>query len=233
MTNNGWVKLHRKIIENPIFLNSELLQLFLYCILKAGHKEKEIIFNGKMKKLEIGSFITGGESLSKELKQNQSSTWSRLKLLKNLGYISLKSTNKFTVVSVLKYDLYQDKELEKDKPDTNKIQTKYKPDTTNKNEKNIKNTHTCEFFEKKFFGENKQVRLTELEYQDLVCRAMSKELADELIEQLDLKIESGNDFTSPEGHFARLKTYLLNHRKNQNSFKPQKKVIDLNNINFD
>ena len=42
---NGWIMLYRKLIDNPIFLKPELLQLWVYCLLKANHKENKIIFN--------------------------------------------------------------------------------------------------------------------------------------------------------------------------------------------
>lgn len=136
---DGWIKLHRKILNNPIFQNAELLRLFLYCLLRAGYQEKEIIFNEGIKELETGEFITGAGILSSELKQNQNTTWKRLKLLEKLGYLSIKSTNKFSVIKVSKFDIYQIENLEDYKPDTNEVQTKYKPDTTNKKDKKDKN----------------------------------------------------------------------------------------------
>jgi hypothetical protein len=106
---NGFVLIHKKILENPVFVKAELLQLFIYCIIKANYKDNNgFIFNGKIESVKRGSFITGQIQLSKELKQSQSSVYRRLKLLEQLGYISLKVNNRFTLVTVLKYETYQD-----------------------------------------------------------------------------------------------------------------------------
>ena len=35
----GWIKLHRKILDSPIFQNEKLFKVFAYCLMKASHKE--------------------------------------------------------------------------------------------------------------------------------------------------------------------------------------------------
>ena len=132
---SGWIKIHRKIINNTIFLNSNLLQLFLYCILRANHKTTEIIFNGEIVKLDTGSFIAGRFQIAEDLKMNPSSVYKNLKKLQKLSYISLKSNNRFTIVTVIKYSTYQNLEFESN----NKVTTKEQQSNTDKNDKNDKN----------------------------------------------------------------------------------------------
>ena len=115
---NGWIKLHRKVIDNPIFDKPELFKLFVYCLLAAGHEEKKIIWNGKEEILPKGSFITGREKLSKELKQSESMIRRNLKILENISVITRKSTNKYTVINVVNYGIYQGSDLEIDQPAT-------------------------------------------------------------------------------------------------------------------
>jgi hypothetical protein len=136
---NGWIKLHRKVIDNPIFDKPELFKLFVYCLLAAGHEEKKIIWNGKEEILPKGSFITGREKLSKELKQSESMVRRNLKILENISVITRKSTNKYTVINVVNYGIYQGSDLEIDQPATNQRPTSDQPATTNKNYKNYKN----------------------------------------------------------------------------------------------
>ena len=38
---SGWVKLHRKLVDNPIFKNDKLFRVFMYCLLKASHKDHD------------------------------------------------------------------------------------------------------------------------------------------------------------------------------------------------
>ena len=109
----GWIKLYRKLIENPIFLKPELLQLFIYCLLKANHETQRIIFNGQEIEIKSGQFITGREVMGRDLKQNPITTYKRLKVLENLQILNIKSKNKFSVVTVLNWELYQSEEMKR------------------------------------------------------------------------------------------------------------------------
>lgn len=107
----GFISIHRKIIDNPIYQNSGLLHLFIHCILKANHKDNDFIFNGKMVNIRRGSFITGRKELSKELKTNESTIYKRLHILQELEYIKLIPYNKFSIIEVVNYKEYQNENL--------------------------------------------------------------------------------------------------------------------------
>lgn len=136
---NGWIKLHRKLIENPIFKNAYLLQIFIYCLLKSNHEPNQFIFNKQMVKVDRGSFITGRIEMSKALKQSESKIYRNLKLLTKLGYISVKSNNKFSFLTVMKYDTYQMQEEPNEQQVNNKRTTSEQQVNTNKNDKNEDN----------------------------------------------------------------------------------------------
>lgn len=136
---NGWIKLHRKLLENPIMLNAELLQLFIYCLLKANHKDRTIIWNGVEKLVKIGSFISGLHAICESLNQKQTSTYRRLQTLEELGYISIKAENRFSVITVLKYSSYQILIDAIGKPVENKRKTDGKQTETDNNDNNEKN----------------------------------------------------------------------------------------------
>jgi len=158
----GWIKLHRKILDNPIFLKPDLYQLFSYCLLRANHNETKIIWNGKEEILEKGCFITGRKIIAKETKQGESAIYKRLKVLENLNMISLKSNNKFSVVKVLNYSVYQGEEIDKEQPSNNKVTTKEQQSNTDKKVKNDKNV------KKDIYGE--KVHLSESEYAKLIVQ---------------------------------------------------------------
>ena len=101
----GWIKLHRKILDNGIFTDANLLKVFIWCLIKANSSEKnKNVYNAKIKQ---GQFITGRTSASEELYMKPSTVHDRLKKLQTLGYIKIKSTTKYTIISVLKYSQYQ------------------------------------------------------------------------------------------------------------------------------
>ena len=99
----GWIKLHRKLLDNGVFYDAELFKIFIWCILKANRKPKEV----SNIKLKAGQFITGRVSASEELHIKPSTVYDRMQKLKRMKYISIKSTTKFSIVSVLKYNDYQ------------------------------------------------------------------------------------------------------------------------------
>ena len=63
--NNGFIKLHRKILENPIIMkDADYLALWIYLLLEAIHKENDKIFKGKRITLKAGQLITGRNVIS-------------------------------------------------------------------------------------------------------------------------------------------------------------------------
>ena len=104
----GWIKLHRKILDNGVFEDANLLKIFIWCILKCDSKEKEKNIYGA--KLKQGEFITGRLSASEELYMKPSTVHDRLKRLQRMNYIKIKSTTRYTIINVLKFKQYQLKE---------------------------------------------------------------------------------------------------------------------------
>ena len=51
----GWIKLHRRILDNGILQDANLFRMFVWCLLKANHSSKNFLDT----KLERGNFATG------------------------------------------------------------------------------------------------------------------------------------------------------------------------------
>lgn len=136
--NNGWVKLHRKLLKSEVFRNEKLLKVWVWCLLKATHQEYEQLVGLQVVPLAKGQFIYGRKSASKELDINESTIRKYMKTLELMGCISVKSTNKYSVVTVEKWTLYQCDEGESYQQSANKVPTECQQSTTNKNKKNNK-----------------------------------------------------------------------------------------------
>jgi hypothetical protein len=104
----GWVKIHRSILLHPVFQDSELLHLFLYCIAKANHRDGRLLWKGKESTLERGQFVFGRKSASKETGIKQSTIYRKMMILKTMEMIDIEPNNKFSTVTVLNYGKYQD-----------------------------------------------------------------------------------------------------------------------------
>lgn len=146
----GWIKLHRKLLDSPIFQNEKLFKVFAYCLMKASHKEHTQLVGRRVVHLQKGQFVFGRKRASEELRLKESTVRDYVKLLEKLGTIDIKSDNKFSVITVVNWAIYQnDEEISDSKNDkkstTNQHQMDSKSTTnqqqinTNKNVKNEKN----------------------------------------------------------------------------------------------
>lgn len=125
-------------MESSVWKKDSYLKVFLWCLLKANHGTIKFPFNGGDITIGRGQFITGMRQALKELKSLTPMQWrSALSYLKKTGRINIQTTNRFTIITVCNYDIYQNERNTHNKP---KQQPGNKQITTNKNDKNIYNT---------------------------------------------------------------------------------------------
>jgi len=139
LDNQGWIKLHRKFLEWEWANMPEMVSIFIHLLLRANYED------GKWRGISIkrGQFITGRNTLSKTTGLSVQSVRTCLERLKSTNEITIKSTNKFSIITILKFDDYQQDE----RKSTNKITnnpTNEQPatnqqSTTNNNSNNNKN----------------------------------------------------------------------------------------------
>lgn len=112
---SGWISLHRKIMDNPIYSNAGMLKLWIHCLLKASHAEHEQLIGTKIIKLDPGQFVTGRDALAEEFNKGAKKSevvtartlWRWLKKFEEWQMLSIKSTTQFSVVTILKWSDYQ------------------------------------------------------------------------------------------------------------------------------
>ena len=142
-SNNGWIKLHRKIIDSAVFENPKILKLWIWCLCKASHKGYESMVGNQIVVLQEGQFIFGRKKASSELKIKESMVYKYIKLLEKLEMINIKSNNKFSIITIEKWAFYQfdndEEQQQKEQQRNNKGTTKEQQRNTNKNVKNVKN----------------------------------------------------------------------------------------------
>lgn len=135
MENDTWIKLYRKLLQSPIFENEKALKIWIWCLLKATHTDRKQLVGLQVVELKNGQFIFGRNKASEELKMNESTIYKYIKLLEELQMISINSNNKFSVISIEKWEDYQLNEIK----NNNKVTTKEQQSNTNKNVKNVNN----------------------------------------------------------------------------------------------
>ena len=113
------------------FKDSSTLHVFIYCLLKANHKDQR--YKGDV--VKRGSFFTSRKIIAEETGMTERKVRTALEHLKMTNELTILTSSKGTVISVNNYDDYQKVTNEL----TNERPTSDQRPTTNKNEKNIKN----------------------------------------------------------------------------------------------
>lgn len=131
MERKGWVKFHRKLLESAVFGNEKALKIWVWCLLKASHKEHEVLVGRTKLLIRKGQFIMGSERAVDELSLAKATIWYWLNYLEKEGQVRLQKTTKYTIVTLLNWEEYQE-DL-----DTNETQKERKVGTY-KNEENVK-----------------------------------------------------------------------------------------------
>ena len=138
-TRQGWVRFYRKSIDSSVWKNPIVWMVWSWCLLKASHSEQIFPFNGGDMIISKGSFITGRSVATKELPISEQQWRTATCYLVKTGRVTLKSTNKFTIISIVKWDYYQND----GKKVTNEQPTSNQPVTTYKNVNNAKEILTA------------------------------------------------------------------------------------------
>ena len=117
----SWIKLYRNLLYSPIFENEKGLKIWIWCLLKASHENRNQLVGQQIVALKKGQFVFGRKKAAEELKMTESIIYKYIKLLEKLEMISMESNNKFSVVTVAKWEDYQIENLKSN----NKVTTTF------------------------------------------------------------------------------------------------------------
>ncbi|EKK5303545.1 DnaD domain protein [Enterococcus faecalis] len=192
--NAGYVKLYRKVMDSFVWTNPYMYKLWNLCLMKASHENRKFLFNGKEIWLNSGEFVTGRDAITFEMNKgvkrehqvNSGSVWRWLKRFEKEGMLNIKSTTKYSVVSINNWDDYQASEHQVNIKRTTSEQQVHtnKNEKNDKNEKNEKNVVVVEEQQSVFqlyqsiFGMLNSVTTQNLEYW---CNDLSTELVSEAL----------------------------------------------------
>jgi len=137
----GWIKLHRCLLEKPIWACSTLEQksMFITILLLANHAENEWEWNNKKYKCQPGQFITSLPSLAKTSGCSIQNVRTSLKRFKKYEFLTDEPTATGRLITVMNWEKYQAKQDALTGEPTDGQQTPNRHLTPNKNDKNDKN----------------------------------------------------------------------------------------------
>ena len=125
---DGWISLHRKILENPILNRSRVYSNFeawIWLLLKANHKDNKFMLGSELVKVKKGSMITSQKKLCRQFRWGSTKLRNFLKVLQKDKMILLKTNTQATHISICNYESYQDSQI------SNKTQTTHEQHTNN------------------------------------------------------------------------------------------------------
>jgi len=139
---NGWIKLHRKTLDNPIVMkDTDHFAVWMWLLLNATHSDHDTIYEGERLTLKAGQFITGRKIISKELKINESKIQRILKTFEIEQQIEQQTNPRCRLISILRWSDYQLDEQQSEQQLNNKR-------TLNNKTKKINNNIYVQEFEK-------------------------------------------------------------------------------------
>lgn len=134
----GWIKLYRKLLFNGWIKNHKLFIFWIYCLLEASHRVHKVILGSQQVTLQPGQFVFGREKAAQDTGLSPQSIRTCVHNLATLGNITIESTNKYSVITVVNWERYQGSVYESTSKATNYQPATNQQSTTYKNRKNLR-----------------------------------------------------------------------------------------------
>ena len=213
---NGWIKLHRKTLDNPIVMkDTDYLAVWMWLLLNATHSDHDTIYEGERITLKAGQFITGRKIISKELKINESKIQRILKTFEIEQQIEQQTNPRCRLISILRWTDYQLDEQQSEQQVNNKR-------TLNNKTKNNKKDIYAQEFEKLWLLVPKKVSKKKA-YQKYI-KAVEKKNHDEIYTAFKNQVDNNWKDTDPKFTPA-LDVWLNNERWDDAIIKPTVQTV--------
>lgn len=167
---SGYILLARSILDSDVFASQKLLKIWIWCLCKANFKDRSVplkIGKGEtIVNVKRGSFIFGRNKAEEELFIDGSTIYKSMQKLELMDMIKIQSNNQYSIVTICKYNEYQQNENYKvttnEQPSNNQVTSNEQPsNTTNtlpkvKNDNNVKQINIPDFEEFKIYALEKK-----------------------------------------------------------------------------
>ena len=100
----SWIKIFRELLQWEWFQKAEMVQLFIYLLLKANCVDKQ--WQGIT--IKRGQLATSNATIRQDLRLSEQQIRTCIKRLISTGEITYKSTNRYVVITICNYDKYQE-----------------------------------------------------------------------------------------------------------------------------
>lgn len=134
----GYIMLFRQLKENILWDDKPFSkgQAWIDLLFRANFTDAKILIGNTNFTLQRGQFVTSCLKLSEDWGWSQTKVYTFLNMLENESMIKHEKNNKFTVISIVKYDLYNDPDNTLKEQKKNKKISKEEQKNTDNNDKN-------------------------------------------------------------------------------------------------
>ncbi len=220
---NGWIKLHRELIDKPIWKCSlpEQKAVLITILCLANHKEKEWVWQGEKYTCLPGQFITSLNSLAESAGVSIRSVRTALKNFEAIyGFLTNTSTNKNRLITIVNWALYQYDDEISTSTSTDDRQASDKQATTNNNEKNYKNDKKYNYIElDKDIDKDKNKRFTPPKLEEV--KAYCKERNNNIDPETFIDYYTSNGWVVGKNKMKDWKATVRTWEKRHNTDKPK------------
>jgi hypothetical protein len=155
MKEDGYIKLYRGLMESKVFANPVALKVWVWCLLKASHKDRFVNLKiGKgsiVVKIKIGQFIFGRHKAEEELDVDGTAIYRWINKFESDQYekmITVEPHSQYTIITINKWEEYQLDDKEESttnaQPTNNRCTTDAQPMHTDNNVNNVNNVKNRE-----------------------------------------------------------------------------------------
>ena len=137
---NGWIKIHRKLTEWEWYSDTKTFRVYMHLLLTANHQKT----NWRGETIQAGQVLTGRHQIAKSVDLSEQNVRTALTNLQTTNEITIKSTNRYSIISINKWSDYQQELTSQQtsnqpasQPTTNQQLTTSKNVKKNKNIRNI------------------------------------------------------------------------------------------------
>lgn len=106
-TAHGWIKVHRTLLNSGLIRNPHLCQVWLWCLLNASHKPYETCRGFQLINLNPGQLAATRREIGEALGLSPQTVRSCLEQLKTGKRLTIRSTNKYSIITIVNWDIYQ------------------------------------------------------------------------------------------------------------------------------
>lgn len=107
----GWIKLYRKTLDNPLFKkNGKRLAVWVWLLINATHNGTTVMFEGKKIQLKPGELTTGRRVIASQLGVSESFVQQTLTRFETEHLIKQRTDRQCRLISIVKWNEYQDSE---------------------------------------------------------------------------------------------------------------------------